>query len=479
MNRAVAKPEGESQQSASRRLLNGATPQGKPLSGTELVAYGLPWLPAQLVLLVLVIYLPSFYAIDAGVSIAVVGAMFFAARLWDVVTNTLIGGFSDSWQTRWGRRKPWIAAGTPALLLAATFLFMPPAGKVSGAYLGVWLFLFYLAYDVVQIPYAAWGADLSSNYVERNRIVGVREALGTMGIVLGTALPLLLLHGNQQNLRGVLHTALIAIMVILPPTVFFALAFVRREEQSPSKNPRFSWRTLVDVVVGNPLFVRFIVAFLLWATAWNMFLAAIVIFIEYVLGLKNQYLSLVLVMNLAASVGMPVALRVARRIDKHVMFAAGMCGFVVFYGLLSIMPARHYWTTFAVFLGLGMCWAPVLANNAAMIPDMVDVAMLRRKRGETGVYMAVFFLLQKLAQALGIGLGLPLLQVLGFSVTNPSSTAGIHAFHVVTLYVPAIMTIPAAYLLFTFPLNRKRHLVVRRWLDRSTNRRGSGSSELS
>jgi Na+/melibiose symporter-like transporter len=113
-----------------------------------------------------------------------------------------------------------------------------------------------------------------------------------------------------------------------------------------------------------------------------------------------------------------------------------------------------------------------------MIPDIVDLATLRRKKGEAGVYMAIYFLVQKLAQALGIGLGLPLLETLGFSLHDPTSAAGRHAIHVVSLYVPAALTLPVIALLWSYPLTRRRHAVVRQWLDRRTRRLSAVSPDV-
>jgi Na+/melibiose symporter-like transporter len=434
------------------------------VSVKELLAYAGPALPVQMILLVTVIYLPSFYAIQRGLSMSAVGAMFFAARLWDTVTDTFIGGLSDSTVTRWGRRKPWIAGATPFLLVAAYFLFIPPVAGASSLYLGCWLFLFYLGWTAVQIPYLAWGAELSNNYVERSRVVAFRESLGTIGVMLATALPLLLLSANQRDLSGVLRVAFFGVLVMLPLTVLVAVT-VTGVERTRSVEVKFTWRVMVDAVRTNPLFVRFLVAQLLFSTAWNIFLASIVIIVEYSLNLKGQYLSLVLLMNLTATLCMPLAIRLGRRVDKHRALASAMLGFVVFYIALSVMPPNHYGWTAAAFLFLGVCWSPVLINMHAMIPDLVDVGEFRGQSSQAGIYMAIYYVVVKMGMALGVGVGLPLLEAMGLHIKDASSVSGQHAITWVSLYLPAVMSLPAVALYWTYPLTRKRHNSLRQWLD--------------
>ena len=50
------------------------------------------------------------------------------ARFTDVITDPLMGELSDRWQTRFGRRKPWVVVGAPLMMLGVYKLFIPPEG---------------------------------------------------------------------------------------------------------------------------------------------------------------------------------------------------------------------------------------------------------------------------------------------------------------------------------------------------------------
>ena len=77
--------------------------------------YALPHLTHAVVTLPMALFIPAFYADELGLPLAAVGAMIASSRIFDVVTDPVIGILSDRIKTRWGRRKPWLAVGTPFL----------------------------------------------------------------------------------------------------------------------------------------------------------------------------------------------------------------------------------------------------------------------------------------------------------------------------------------------------------------------------
>ena len=90
----------------------------RPHPPLRLVTYALPSLVSSVAALPLALFIPAFYADDLGVSLAAVGIAIAASRLLDVVTDPLIGVASDRLGARFGRRKPWMVAGTPLFALA-------------------------------------------------------------------------------------------------------------------------------------------------------------------------------------------------------------------------------------------------------------------------------------------------------------------------------------------------------------------------
>ncbi|MGA0845488.1 MAG: MFS transporter, partial [Luteolibacter sp.] len=84
-------------------------------------------------------YIPRLYSTEMGIGLAQIGMVIMAAAIFDALTDPLMGHFSDSLKTRWGRRKPWILLGIPFWLFAVWMLLNPAAG-VTVVYLGFFFF---------------------------------------------------------------------------------------------------------------------------------------------------------------------------------------------------------------------------------------------------------------------------------------------------------------------------------------------------
>jgi len=123
-----------------------------------LVRYALPSLVTSVAALPMALFVPAFYADELGLPLAAVGAAIAASRLLDVVTDPLIGSLSDRFETRWGRRKPWLIVGTP-LFLAAVWQVFVPGDNASTGYLLLWSVLLYLGFTMIDLPHKAWALN--------------------------------------------------------------------------------------------------------------------------------------------------------------------------------------------------------------------------------------------------------------------------------------------------------------------------------
>ena len=101
------------------------------LGRIRLAAYSAPSFVTSLAALPFTLFVPAYYADELAVPLASVGLAIGASRLFDVVTDPLIGRSSDRFHPavfRGARRKPWMLLGAPLLMLAAWQLLVPPAG---------------------------------------------------------------------------------------------------------------------------------------------------------------------------------------------------------------------------------------------------------------------------------------------------------------------------------------------------------------
>ena len=161
-----------------------------PLSPLRLTFFALPAMTFSIMSGPATGILPALYAKELGVDLTTIGMVLLIARMFDAVTDPLIGFFSDRTRTPIGRRKPWVIGGTAMSVIGISFLFNPPAGA-DAYYFLLWSLVMYLAWTLLLIPHTAWATELSGNYHERSRIASYRAAAGNIGSFIFMVMPLL------------------------------------------------------------------------------------------------------------------------------------------------------------------------------------------------------------------------------------------------------------------------------------------------
>ncbi len=131
--------------------MSNADKRTMPLKRSQLMLFGLPEFAVYLAVIPVTLYLPFFYSRDLGLSLTDIGLLLMVARISDVVTDPLIGALSDRTKTSWGRRKPWMVAGTPLMMISAYQLFSP-SGEVTNSYLLIWSMLLWFGWTMINIP---------------------------------------------------------------------------------------------------------------------------------------------------------------------------------------------------------------------------------------------------------------------------------------------------------------------------------------
>ena len=161
------------------------------LSKKTIWAHGAVGLPLAVIGYPLSIWIPAHYSGGLGISLAAVGTILMLARLTDVITDPLVGEISDRFRTRIGRRKPWLLAGMPVMMIGVYNLFIPPEG-VGLLYFLMWLTIFFLGATMIALPHRAWGAELSPDYHQRSRVTAAREVYVLLGLMLAAAVPMII-----------------------------------------------------------------------------------------------------------------------------------------------------------------------------------------------------------------------------------------------------------------------------------------------
>lgn len=435
-----------------------ADPAARRLGLGVLVAYGLPALPLAALTLPLYIVVPTFYAETLGVPLATVGAVLLAIRAFDAVNDPAIGWLADRYPRR-NRRKVWLGAAALPAAAAAFALFWPPA-TAGGTWLALTAAALSIGYSALVLPLSAWGAELSKDYDERSTIVAWREGFVIAGTLVAIALPFTIGWEDADAFHGL---ALIAVFVaaVMPVAVAVALWCVP-EPAAPEKRGLGLGKGLA-LMRQNTHFQRLIAAFFVNSLANALPATLFLLFVSSVLASEGWRGPLLMLYFASAVAGMPLWAAIARRLDKHHAWCIAMIANCVFFAPAFLLGAGDV-AVFAVICVLtGLCLGADLVLPASMQADVIETDAIKAGESRAALFFAAWSLATKLALALAIGIGFPLLSAAGFDAAEParSTASGLGALSALYALAPVALKAIAIVMMWNYPLTKARLLELR------------------
>ena len=127
------------------------------------------------------------YNVGLGVNVMLVSLAITIPRIWDAFSDPIVANISDNYHSRYGRRKPFILIGIIFSGVFCVMMWWPPLGTsrtMMFVYFLVFSLLYFTAYTVFGIPYHALGAELTSDYKERIKLMTYKTAfMGAGGLL--------------------------------------------------------------------------------------------------------------------------------------------------------------------------------------------------------------------------------------------------------------------------------------------------------
>lgn len=441
------------------RLPATATP---PISRGLLFAFALPGIlqgfmqaPGQSLL-------QGIYARESGLALLALGGAVLFVRLFDVVSDFLIGYFSDRSAERGISRKWWMGAGTLVTVVALWFLFRPPP-QVSIAYYASWFLLANIGWSLCEIPYRAWSLEFSPEPAERTRItVSIAVALMVGSVLFYSVAPagkaLGLLETGELNLEMLALTAMA--VVLLVPLNFYALWRVpdgQSRAAAGHRPPPESWRLLLGSVLGNVPLIRLIIVFSIASFMTGMSQGVTLLYMTNYLGLGTA-VNYVMASALPISLlGLPMWGWLVRRYPLQRCWAVGIGLGGLTYASLGLFPPQPNMVGFALVYGLLLLLImSTLVAAPVILGDIIDYGKEHYGVDRAGLYMSFWAQIIKTVGALSAGGGLIFLGWMGFDASKAGAeltSQAVFALKLVVAWVPATGFTVAGLLLWFLPIS--------------------------
>ena len=413
--------------------------------------------------------LQGIYAKYFGLSLTSIASVLLISRLFDAISDPIIGYCSDKYHANRGSRKPFVACGGVFFVISSWFLFVPSL-PVSEVYFLFWFLAFYLAYTLFDIPHLAWAGDLTSTPEENNIIFG-RRALGLyLGTLLFHLVPFLPFFDSNAFTPQTLRWAVIFSGLLVLPLIYMVLKVVPdgiskdhanlyqarglRKTKSCTKKP---------VIIGNTALLTFLVSFFFSGVGIGMWFAMLFIFTESYLGL-GEYFAIISLAGLTSGIlSLNLWRYLASRFGKQICWSAGMA--MVATGFLStgmIQPGESSLMPFLVVVMVtNFGYSTILVLAPSLLSDIIYYSEWKYGQDCAGTYFSLYTLTLKTNVALGGALSLAIAGWFGFDPSKTDhSINSVFGLNLSIAWLPVCVVCFSIFIILLIPINARQHQIV-------------------
>ena len=416
---------------------------------------------------------------DLGFAAIMWGILQFAPRLFDAVTDPLMGFISDNTKSKWGRRRQYVFIG--GILMGISYVAMWQLYSENGLtynfiYFLLWSLVFYLGLTIFSVPYVAMGYEMSDDFHERTQIMAIAQFVGQWAWVIAPWFWIILYEpeiypeGAEQGVRELsVWVAIACTLFAIAPAIFIKSESTRNRTDLKPINIANIGNSIKDIFINafgafriKPFRKIAIATFLIFNSFQVIAPFTFLIIVHYLFGSDTSAADYWPALH--GSVGalitsflvIPVITFMSKKIGKKKAFIISqlisIIGYILFWFLF--IPGKPYMFLFALpfhSFGIGSLFTIMMSMTA----DICDLDELENGNRREGVLGAVYWWMVKLGFGVaGLLSGLAL-QFVGFDADNVTEFA-IDGMRIFYTLIPVMGILIAIYIMKDYDITEER-----------------------
>lgn len=438
---------------ASGKSVKGRLPFGLKLG------YGIGDIGCNIFIVTAGLFLLFFLTDILSIEPALAGLVLLIPKLWDVVSDPMMGILSDLTRSRMGRRRPYLLFASIPFGIIFFFMFMAPhysSETARAVHVGLLFALGCTVFTVYNVPYSSMVAEMTDNYNERISITSFRMIGSSVGVLMagGLAMPLVEMGGGGEDgfrFLGIVFGTLIA---------FFCMAAAlgtRKARALPAAKDRPPFTEQIRTAFRNTPFKLLMLTYLFQSLAIGVLMAGLIYYVKYVMGLPETYMGIIFpVMFVTAIVFIPIWAKMGVRVGKIKAYSVGVC-------LLAIMLASLFFTQpgqmtlfYIQMLLLGIGFSSFQLFPFSMLPDTIEFDEMQSGMRREGIFSGVWACGQKTAYAVGPGIIGVTLSIAGYTDAVEPSEYVVTGIRVVFCLFTALMLLVSLLPFYKYDLTEAK-----------------------
>lgn len=437
------------------------------LSFKEKIGYGLGDTASHFVWDMVGFWILIFYTDTYGISAAAAGTIMLIARIWDMVSDPVMGIIADKTNTRWGKFRPYLLwMAFPYSVLAVLAFTTPDFGDTGKViYAAATYLLLMTVFTAINLPYSSLGAVMTSDSYERAGLNSYRFVFAFAGqlIVSGTALSLALFLGKGDQAKGYQYTLILFAVISF---ILFMITFrTTRERVAPPKEQTADLRQdLKNLLKNRPWMILFfvgIISFVMFALQ-NL---SVAYYFKYYIGNESQVQWFNVIGTIALIATIPFSKPLAKRFGKRTVFLTSSLLSGIFFILLYVPGPENIGTIFTLNILAKMAYAPAVPLLWTMLGDTADYSEWKDGRRATGLVFSAATFAQKAGWGIGGALAGWLLAIFQFEANVEQTETALTGIKLMISVFPGILYMSCAILLIFYKIDQATCVQMQEELD--------------
>lgn len=452
------------------------------------VAFGIGMLANQMFPAVLGIFMVVLVQ-DLGFPGWMWGVLFFLPRIFDSLTDPIMGFISDNTKSKWGRRRQYVFIG--ALIMGISFVIMWQLYRENGVdynftYFLIWSFVFYLGLTIFSVPYVAMGYEMSNDFHERTDIMAVAQWIGQWAWVIAPWFWVIMYDqdwfptADEATRELAIWVGIACMLCAMVPAVFLKSESTIHKDYSPLTFKNIGG-SLKEILIGfkeafksKPFRQLCIATFLIYNTFYTIASFSFFIVVYYLFngdaGAAGVWPTLFGSIGALVTtfVVIPIVARMSKTMGKKNAFiwsqAISILGYILLWFLF--IPGKPYMFIIALpFFSFGI--GSLFTLMMSMTADVIDLDELNTGQRREGVFGAIYWWMVKFGFAIAGLLTGAIMSLVGFNPDAGEQTemaiTGLRAFY---SGFPIIGTLAAIWIMKNYDITEERANEIRAQLDK-------------
>ena len=420
-----------------------------------------------------------------GMPAALVGTIPLVGKIWDAITDPIMGNITDRTKSRFGAKRFYILIGGIISALTFVLMWIAISSESMGTLYAFYLFMYCLfstGFTVIMVPYNGLLPDMIDDYAIRSKYSSVRMIWSTLGSMVCGLVPTFIISDNRDTSAYMRCALIFGALFLITTTVTFFGTWEKQKE--PIKASLAESVPQSASVFMSHSFRLFIGIYLFGQCGMDFVSGMAVYYVDDVLnGYGNGYFTyLMAVILISQLVGMLVFAPIMSRTSKkftilvgaplRLIGTLGLLGFS--YEGANIVPIL----VMTAFIGFGN--AATLSGIFAIMADMAEVDELITGIHRPGIVSGMATFCRKISSGLSAAIIGFLLSAVGYdeviaSAGERQSLSTQHGIALIYIVVPAILITLLFVVSLLFPLTGKEFAIVQKEIAR---RKGEDSSVI-